>query len=443
MSAADRPSAEESRPRVLIVGAGFGGLSAALHLADAPVEVTVIDRNNYHGFWPLLYQVATAGLGIDDIARPLRSVLGPHRNISVLLGTVTGIDLERRVVTVDGEPPCPYDYLILATGSVTNDFGLPGVREHAFPLKSLSDAMALRNHILRTFESVNADPAGGEPGALTFVLVGGGPTGVELAGALRELIGVSLSSDFPRLDLSQTRVVVLEAMDHLLNGFCERSQSTALATLRSRGVEVRLNAKLSSVEAERVVLQDGSAIPTRTAVWTAGVEANPVSSLLPGAKGKGGTIPVTKQLSLPDHPEVFVIGDLAESKDRHGRPLPQLAQPAIQGGRYVAKTIRRRMEGKTTRPFHYHNHGIMATIGRRAAVAELPGGLFFSGTIGWLAWLGVHLVFLIGFRNRAVVLLNWAWNYITYDRSTRVILDMPGSPAGAESVSAQPPPGSA
>lgn len=427
---------------MVIVGAGFGGLSAALGLADAGVDVTVIDRNNYHRFSPLLYQVATAGLGADDIARPLRAVLGRHQAISLLVGTVTGIDLEARLVTLAAQPPQPYDYLILAAGSVSNDFGLPGVAEHAFPLKTLNDAVALRNHVLRTFESVNADPSGGDPGALTFVLVGGGPTGVEMAGALTELIDVNLARDFPNLDVSKAHVVILEALDRLLSGFGEQSQLTAHRALLDRGVEVRLNTKLTAVEADRVVLDDGSAIPTRTVVWTAGIQANPLSAAIPGPKGKGGTIPVTSQLCLADHPEVFVVGDLAEAKDRRGHPVPQLAQPAIQGGRHAAKTIRRRIEGRTSRPFRYHHHGIMAAIGRRVAVAELPGGIFFGGTIGWLAWLGVHLVFLIGFRNRAVVLLNWAWNYVTYDRSTRVILDWPEDEPLSR-FSERPPPGPA
>lgn len=413
------------RPHVVIVGSGFGGLKAAERLAGEPVEVTVVDRDNYHGFWPLLYQVATAGLGADDIARPIRAIHAPHPNVNVRLGSVSGIDLDHRCVLVDGEPDVPYDYLILAAGSSTTDFGIPGVADHAFPLKTVPDAVRLRNHVLASFEQADARVrAGGNQGQdLTIVLVGGGPTGVEMAGALSELIAYSLASDFRQLDLSRAHIVLVEMMDHLLPGFSEESQRRALDTLTALGVEVRLNTRLAKVTAEGVCFEDGSEIRSRTVVWTAGVKANPLAETLPGPKGKGGTVPVEADLSLPGHPEVFVIGDLAASKDRHGDQLPQLAQVAIQGGKRAADNIVRQMAGKPTRKFRYHNHGIMATIGRRQAVAEIPGGINFGGTLGWLAWLGVHLVFLVGFRNRVVVLVNWAWNYLTWDRASRVILD--------------------
>jgi NADH dehydrogenase len=408
---------------VVIVGSGFGGLNAAVRLSSAPVDVTVIDRDNYHGFWPLLYQVATAGLGVDDVARPLRAVFARHHNVSVRLGTVTGVDLEARTVEVDGHEQIGYDYLILAAGSSTTDFSIPGVQENAFPLKTLPDAVRLRNHILSTFEHADADPsAASEPGALTIVLVGGGPTGVEMAGALSELIGHNFASDFHHLDLTRARVVLVEMADHLLPGFSPVSQQSAYDALIAKGVEVRLKTTLAKVTDVGVTLDDGSQLPARTVVWTAGVRANPLADRLPGEKSRGGTVPVEADLSLAGHSEVFVIGDLAAAR-RGGEQLPQLAQVAIQGGRRTAENIKRRLDGKPTKPFRYHNHGIMATIGRRAAVAELPGGIKFRGTLGWLAWLGVHLLFLIGFRNRAVVLVNWAWNYLTWDRSTRVILN--------------------
>jgi NADH dehydrogenase len=412
------------RPRVVIVGSGFGGLNAATRLAPAPVDITVVDRDNYHGFWPLLYQVATAGLGADDIAHPIRGIYDRHPNISVRLGSVSGVDLEHRMVEIDGDPALPYDFLILAAGSSTSDFGIPGVEEHAYPLKTLPDAVRLRNHVLTTFERADsARPGGVDPGALTMVLVGGGPTGVELAGALSELIGHNLAADFRHLDLTQARVVVVEMTDHLLPGFSPASQQAALRTLGAKGVEVRFATKLAKVTGEDVTFEDGSSLATRTVVWTAGVKANPLAAVLPGDKAKGGSLSVGPDLSLPGHPEVFVIGDLAGATGRDGGPLPQLAQVAIQGGRHTARNIRRRLAGKPSRPFRYHNHGIMATIGRRSAVAELPGGLRFEGTVGWLAWLAVHLVFLVGFRNRAVVMVNWAWNYLTWDRASRVILD--------------------
>ena len=417
------------RPHVVVVGSGFGGLNAATHLARQPVDITVVDRDNYHGFWPLLYQVATAGLGADDIAHPIRSIYSAHPNVSVRLGTVTDVDLDGRVVEIDGEPSLRYDYLILAAGSSTSDFGLPGVEEHAFPLKTLPDAVRLRNHILATFEYADIDGAASrDPGALTVVLVGGGPTGVEMAGALSELIGRNLATDFPRLDLTQARVVLVEMTDHLLPGFGPASQQSALETLQRRGVEVRLGTRLAKVTAEGVTFDDGESIAARTVVWTAGVKANPLAERIAGPKGRGGTIPVRPDLSLEGHPEVFVIGDLAAARplgrmSGGGDQLPQLAQVAIQGGRHTAANICCLLHGRGTRPFKYRNHGIMATIGRRAAVAELPGGLKFRGTLGWFAWLGVHLVFLVGFRNRVVVLVNWAWNYLTWDRAARVILD--------------------
>jgi NADH dehydrogenase len=422
------------RPHVVIVGSGFGGLNAAIRLARSPVDITVVDRDNYHGFWPLLYQVATAGLGADDIAHPIRAIYARYPNISVRLGNVSTVDLDERTVEIDGEPALRYDFLILAAGSSTSDFGIPGVDEHAFPLKTLPDAVRLRNHVLSTFEQADsAGPAGADPGALTIVLVGGGPTGVEMAGSLSELIGHNLATDFHHLNLTEAHVLLVEMTDHLLPGFSRPSQEAALRTLQQKGIEVRFDTKLAKVTAEGVGFEDGTSVAARTVVWTAGVKANPLAETIPGEKGRGGTIPVGPDLALPGHPEVFVIGDLADSAGRHGDQLPQLAQVAIQGGKLAARNIGRRLGGKSTRRFRYQDHGIMATIGRRAAVAELPGGLRFDGTVGWLSWLAVHLVFLVGFRNRAVVLVNWAWNYLTWDRGSRVILD-DGSrtPAGQE-----------
>jgi NADH dehydrogenase len=384
----------------------------------------VVDRDNYHGFWPLLYQVATAGLGSDDIARPIRAVLAGRPNVTARLGTVTGVDLDRRAIQIDGESELPYDYLVLAAGSSTTDFSIPGVMDHAFPLKTIPDAIRLRNHVLTMFEHADAGSRrDADPGVLTIVLVGGGPTGVEMAGALSELISHTLAAEFHHLDLTRARVVLVEMTDHLLPGFGARSRESALQTLLSKGVEVRFHAKLEKVTDESVTFEDGTSISSRTVVWTAGVRANPVADLIPGATGRGGTVRVEADLSLPGHPEVFVIGDLAAIESGDREQLPQLAQVAIQGGRHTATNIRRRLQGRPTRKFHYHNHGIMATIGRRSAVAELPGGIKLRGTVGWLAWLGVHLLFLIGFRNRLVVLINWAWNYLTWDRASRVILD--------------------
>ena len=410
------------RPRVAIVGSGFGGLNAAIALSSAPVDVTVIDRDNYHGFWPLLYQVATAGLGPDDIAHPVRSIYSRYPNITVRLGNVVGLDLGQRQVELSRGERLDYDYLVLAAGSSTSDFDIPGVREHAFPLKALPEAVKLRNHILTAFERADTDRRAIDDGLLTIVLAGGGPTGVEMAGAIAELIGTNLATDFRHLDVTRARVVVVEATDRLLGGFSKRSQSEALETLRRKGVEVMLSAPLAKVTEDGVTLADGTTIASRTVVWTAGVRANPLADLLDVEKAKGGAIVVGPDLSLPGYPGVFVVGDIASATGRGGSPLPQLAQVAIQGGKHAAAMIRRNLEGKGTKPFRYHNHGIMATIGRNSAVAELPGGIVVGGTLGWLAWLGEHLVFLVGFRNRLVVLVNWAWNYVTFDRASRVIL---------------------
>jgi NADH dehydrogenase len=408
---------------VVVVGAGFGGLNVTRALAGGPFQITVVDRDNYHGFWPLLYEVATAALGPDDIAHPVRAMFGERTNIDVRLGTVSGVDVDKRLVSVEEEEAIPYDYLVVAAGSSTSDFGLPGVAEHAFPLKTLPDAVRLRNHILTTFERADANRSRLDDGLLTIVVAGGGPTGVEMAGALSELIGRNLARDFPHLDVTQARVVLIEMADHLLGGFSPVSQQRALMTLQTKGVEVRLNTAIAGVETDRVLLQDGDPVPCGTVVWTAGVRANPVADELGLALGRAGAVRVNPDLSVPGHPEMFVIGDLAAAVDRQGRPYPQMAQVAIQGGKHVARCIRRRQKAQSTRPFRYHDHGQMATIGRRAAVAELPLGVKLWGTPGWLAWLGVHLFFLIGFRNRVIVLVNWAWNYFTWDRASRVILD--------------------
>jgi NADH dehydrogenase len=410
---------------VVVVGAGFGGINVTRALATGPFEITIVDRDNYHGFWPLLYEVATAALGPDDIAHPVRGLFGDRTNIDVRLGTVSGIDVEKQLVKLDdnNQDPIRYDYLVLALGTSTSDFGIAGVAEHAFPLKTLPDAVRLRNHILTTFERADANRSQLDDGVLTIVVAGGGPTGVEMAGALSELIGRNLARDFPHLDVTEARVVLIEMADHLLGGFSEVSQASALKMLQAKGVEVRLNAPIAAVGADHITLRDGTVIPCGTVVWTAGVRANPVADQFGLPQGKSGALHVNADLSVPGHPEVFVIGDLAAATDRHGRPYPQMAQVAIQGGKYVARRIRRRQKGKGTRPFRYHDHGIMATIGRRSAVAELPLGVKLRGTPGWLAWLGVHLVFLIGFRNRVIVLVNWAWNYVTWDRASRVILD--------------------
>jgi NADH dehydrogenase len=426
------------RRRVVIVGAGFGGLSAARRLDGHDVDVTVVDRNNFHTFLPLLYQVATAGLNAADVAYPVRSVFQRHQHVAFRQATVTGIDWERRLVLLDAADPLPFDHLIIAVGSAPNFFGTPGAAEHSFPLYSLAQATGLRNQVLRCFESADAQVAHQRDGTLNFVVVGGGPTGVEVAGALGELIDKVLARDFHTMDARRARVILLEAGDRLLAPFSTRSQRFARQVLTWRGVDVRLGEQVTEVRPDAVVLASGEEIPTRTLVWAAGVRANPLVDQLGFELGRGGRIRVAADLSVPGHPDVYVIGDSADiaagpapDATGDGAPrLPQLAQVAIQGGRHVADEILRG-EG-APRPFHYFDKGIMATIGRRAAVAELPFGPPLRGMVAWLAWLGLHLVYLMGMRNRASVFVNWAWNYLTWDRGPRLIFAGSGPPtAGA------------
>ncbi len=419
-------SARPAPLRVVIVGGGFGGLTAAKALARLPVEITIVDRHNYHAFVPLLYQVATSGLAPDDIAPNLRAVVQRHANVDALMAEVTGIDFDARTVLLETGRALDYDVLVLAAGTVSSDFGVAGVREHAYLLKSIDEAIELRSAVLSRFEEANADPSEIDRGALTFVIAGGGPTGVELSGALAELFDKVLAKDFKNLDVARARVVLVELADRLLGTFSDASGAEAKRQLERRGVEVRLGRSIKSVDEHGVVLDTGEQIPSRTVIWAAGVKANPLADRLGLAQTKRGEIVVTDELTVPGRPEVFVIGDLAGATDRKGRPLPQLAPVAMQGGRYVADTLERRRRGKPSKPFHYFDKGNMATIGRRAAVAELPGHVRFGGTLGWLSWLGLHLVFLIGFRNRVVVLVNWAWNYVKWERGNRVIVGSAG-----------------
>jgi NADH:quinone reductase (non-electrogenic) len=409
------------RHRVVVIGAGFGGLAAVKALADAPVDVVLVDANNFHTFQPLLYQVATAGLDADDIAFPARGIFHRQRNVDFRMRRVSGVDLDHRVVTLDGGGELGYDHLVLAAGAVTADYGIPGVEEHGFGLKTLADAVELRSHVLRCFEDAADDPRLIDDGLLTVVIAGGGPTGVELAGGLMELFTKVLRKDFPTLDLRRARVVLVEMSDRLLGTFAPRLSSRARRTLSRRGIEIMLGVGVDKVEADAVQLRDGTRIPTRTLVWTAGVVATPLAATLGVPAGPGGRIAVAPDLSVPAHPEVFAVGDVAVSGDGHGGSLPGVAQVAIQGGRHAGRMIRAQLDGQPTTPFRYRDKGSMATIGRHDAVAELPGGIRLTGAIGWLAWLGLHLLYLIGFRNRANVLVNWAWNYLTYDRGSRII----------------------
>jgi NADH dehydrogenase len=411
----------QQRHHVVVVGAGFAGLAAARGLAELPIDVTVVDARNHHTFQPLLYQVATAGLDGDEICFPVRGLFARQRNARVRLGTVESVDLEHRRVGLHDGSALRYDHLVLAAGAVTNTFGIPGVDEHAFGLKSLADALELRSHVLMRFEEADAEPERVDDGVLSVVVVGGGPTGVELAGGLAELFSRVLRRDFPRMDVHRARVVLVEATDRLLGTLHPSLSDKARSTLERLGVEVLLGTQVAEVTPRSVRFGDGSRIATHTVAWTAGIRANPLAESLGVELTKGGRVVVGADLSVPGHPEVFVAGDLAATTGHDGSPLPQLAPVAMQGAEHVAANIRRRLHDEPTTDFHYVDRGTMATIGRNHAVAELPGGLRCSGLVGWLAWLVLHLVMLIGFRNRANVLVNWAWSYFTYDRASRII----------------------
>ncbi len=421
------------KPKVVIIGAGFGGLAAAKALEKAPVDVVVVDQRNHHTFQPLLYQVATAGLGVDDICYTTRGIFHRQANARAIRAKVTDIDLSsRKVLTAEG-PPLDYDHLVLAFGAVTADFGVPGVAEHAFGLKATAEAVRIRNHVLRRFERAErSDDPTEIAAATTVVIVGGGPTGVEMAGGFAELIDRPLRRDFPGVDTSEARVVLVEGQERLLGTFAPRLGVKAEKKLTEMGVEVLLSTQVSAVTATSVTFADGATIPADTVVWAAGVRAHPLAERIGLPTGRGGRVVVDEHLRLTDHPEVHVIGDLAASPvgdGQEGRFAPQVAPGAIQGGQHAAKLIAAGYDNDPTalsrvRPFRYRDKGSMATIGRNAAVVELPRGPKITGFAGWVAWLALHLVMLIGFRNRANVLVNWAWNYLTYDRGSRLIVEL-------------------
>jgi NADH:ubiquinone reductase (H+-translocating) len=413
-----RPAASR-RPRVVIVGAGFGGLSAAKALGRAPVEVMVIDRHNYHLFQPLLYQVATAALSPADIAAPIRSVLRHQANTSVMLAKVTGVDMVRQEVVL-GARRVPFDFLVLATGARHAYFGHDDWELHAHGIKKIDDATFLRRKILLAFERAESESDPSERRRLlTFVVIGGGATGVEMAGAIAELARKALAADFRTIDPRSARVTLLEAGPRLLPAFDELLSEKAKRSLEKLGVEVLVNAMVTNCDACAVSI-GAARIETRTIVWGAGVRASAAGKWLGVETDRVGRVKVAPDLSVPGHSNVFVIGDTAHALDRKGQPLPGVAPVAKQQGAYVARAIVARLAAKSPAPFHYRDFGSLATIGRRSAVAQL-GRVRLSGYIAWWLWGLAHICFLIGFRNRLAVAMNWAWNYVSFQHGTRLI----------------------
>ena len=400
--------------RVVIIGSGFGGLYAARALRKADVRITVVDRRNYHLFQPLLYQVATAALNPSDIARPIRSILRRQKNVDVLLGEATAIDLDKKLVTLrDGE--LAYDILIVATGATHSYFSHPEWERDAPGLKTIEDALEIRRRVLVAFEEAEreSDPER-QRAWLTFIVVGAGPTGVELAGALSEIARQTMIRDFRHFNPSSARVLLLEGKERVLPTYPPDLSAKAADQLRGLGVEVMTNAIVTSVN-DREVCVGETPIATRTVLWAAGVQASPLSKTLGVPLDRAGRVLVNEDLTVPGHAEVFVIGDLAAVDD-----VPGVAPAAIQEGLHTARNIQRAIDGKPALPFRYRDKGSLATIGRAAGVADI-GPFHLSGFIAWMAWLAIHIFFLIGFRNRLLVILEWAWAYVTYDRGARLI----------------------
>lgn len=418
-------------PRVIVVGAGFAGLNVAKGLRGAQAEVLIIDQHNHHTFQPLLYQVATAQLEAGQVAYQVRAIVRRQKNARFRQGTVTGVDWQAKEVVLADGVRIAFDHIVIAPGAIYADFGIPGVREYGYFLKSLSEAVNLRSHILRRFEIASAHPETLEEGVLDFVIVGAGPTGVEMAGAMAELFNRVLPGDYPELDVSRARIVLLEMAGVVLPPFSPRTQLHARRSLERRGVEIRLNTAVKELREDGAVLSDGTFLRTQTLLWAAGIRAHPLVDALGLRTTRGARIEVEPDLSLPDKPFAWAAGDAAASTADDGKSHAQLAPVAIQHGKHIAKQIRARLQGRATEPFRYFDKGTMAIIGRNAGVAELSprfGGFALRGFMGWLAWLFLHLVTLPGHQNRLAAFLTWTYEYVTFDRHARLITVMEPSP---------------
>jgi NADH dehydrogenase len=410
-----------NHPHVVVIGAGFGGLGVAEHLAHAPAAITLIDKNNYHTFQPLLYQVATSLLNAEDVGAPVRSMFRHQENVTFRMATVTGIDVAARQIQLEDGSRFGYDYLVLAGGATVNYFNTPGAAENGFPLYTLMNAVKVRNHIIDRFEAADRDSSLIEAGALNFVIVGAGPTGVETAGALSDLFYNLLPRDYHDLSTEKARVIVVERGKELLAQYEETLRVYAAKELEARRVELRLGEAVAEVGADFVRLESGEIIKCQTVIWAAGIRANPLADMLHLPQGRGGRVKLNPDLTVPDHPEIFVVGDMGEVVSE-GKILPQLGSVAMQSGEHVAKQITRRMLGEQPQPFKYWDKGIMATIGRGSAVVEFPNKMTLKGPMAYFAWLGVHLSLLSGVRNRIETLWNWGWSALTHDRAARLIL---------------------
>jgi NADH:ubiquinone reductase (H+-translocating) len=406
-------------PRVVVVGAGFGGLQAARALARYPVRITLIDQRNYHTFQPLLYQVATAGISPGEIAAPVRQILRSKDNIEVLMGEVLGFDLDQRIVKL-ADLEIAYDYLIVAAGASHAYFGHDEWEPMAPGLKTIEDALEIRRRVLLAFELAERHAASGQGQVqLNFVVIGGGPTGVELAGTLAEIAKHALAKEFRSIDPRHSRILLIEGGPRVLPAYAEDLSRSAEKQLRHLGVEVRTSAMVTGVQPSAVLIGD-TRVPAAVILWAAGVAASPLGKSLGAPLDRAGRVLVNPDLSIPGHREVFVIGDLASLKDKNGKLLPGVAPVALQEGTATARNVGREVQGKPREDFRYLDKGSLATIGRAAAVAQI-GKIHISGFIAWLSWLFVHIFFLIGFRNRLLVMIQWAWSYLTYERGARLI----------------------